>query len=131
MCPRANLWNLINKANYLLKFIEASQANISGSTAAASPRGIRTYLHQVLFAGCQLASPLSGWFQVVGGILSPVSDVYGKQGLAPARHRVTMARLALSSSDWVRVDDWESKQADWTETVVTMRYSAAAGDRKH
>ncbi|XP_071233543.1 nicotinamide/nicotinic acid mononucleotide adenylyltransferase 3-like isoform X2 [Salvelinus alpinus] len=64
----------------------------------------------------------TGQFQVVGGIVSPVSDGYVKQGLVLAKHRIAMARLALQSSDWVSVDDWESQQPDWTETVVTMRY---------
>jgi len=64
---------------------------------------------------------LAGLYRVVGGIVSPVSDGYGKQGLVASEHRLAMARLALQSSDWVSVDDWESKQADWTETVVTMR----------
>lgn len=59
---------------------------------------------------------------MVGGIVSPVGDGYGKQGLVASKHRLAMARLALQSSDWVSVDDWESQQADWTETVVTMRY---------
>lgn len=63
----------------------------------------------------------SGQYQVVGGIVSPVSDGYGKQGLVLAQHRIAMAKLALQSSDWVTVDEWESQQADWTETVVTMR----------
>ena len=58
---------------------------------------------------------------MVGGIVSPVSDGYGKQGLVLAKHRVAMAKLALQSSDWVSVDDWESQQPDWTETVVTLR----------
>ncbi|KAG5847539.1 hypothetical protein ANANG_G00127150 [Anguilla anguilla] len=81
-----------------------------------------TLQHMRLFELARDHMHQTGQFQVVGGILSPVSDVYGKQGLAPARHRVAMARLALGNSDWVRVDDWESKQADWTETVVTMRH---------
>ncbi|XP_059200453.1 uncharacterized protein LOC131980254 [Centropristis striata] len=63
-----------------------------------------------------------GQFQVVGGIVSPVSDGYGKQGLVLAKHRIAMAKLALQSSNWVTVDEWESQQPDWTETVVTMRY---------
>lgn len=63
----------------------------------------------------------SGRYQVVSGIVSPVSDSYGKQGLVPAEHRVAMATLALQSSSWVRVDEWESRQPDWTETAVTMR----------
>lgn len=64
----------------------------------------------------------TGQYQVVGGIVSPVSDGYGKQGLVLAKHRIAMAKLALQSSNWVTVDEWESQQPDWTETVVTMRY---------
>lgn len=59
---------------------------------------------------------------MLGGIVSPVSDCYGKQGLAPAKHRIAMAKLALQTSDWITVDEWESQQPDWMETVVTMRY---------
>lgn len=62
---------------------------------------------------------------MVGGIVSPVSDGYGKQGLVLANHRIAMAKLALQSSNWVTVDEWESQQPDWTETVVTMRYKTA------
>ncbi|XP_063076116.1 nicotinamide/nicotinic acid mononucleotide adenylyltransferase 3-like [Engraulis encrasicolus] len=61
-------------------------------------------------------------YQVVGGIISPVSDAYGKQGLVAAKHRVAMAKIALRTSDWVAVDEWESRQPDWNETVATMRY---------
>lgn len=60
---------------------------------------------------------------MVGGIISPVGDAYGKQGLVSAKHRVAMAKIALQTSDWVSVDDWESHQPDWTETVVSMRYA--------
>ncbi|KAI1882980.1 hypothetical protein AGOR_G00240470 [Albula goreensis] len=81
-----------------------------------------THQHMRLFELARDHMHQTGQFQVVGGIVSPVSDVYGKQGLAPARHRVAMARLALRSSDWVTVDDWESKQPDWTATVLTMRH---------
>lgn len=64
----------------------------------------------------------TGQYKVVGGIVSPVSDGYGKQGLVLAEHRIAMAKLAVQSSDWVSVDEWESQQPDWTETVITMRY---------
>ncbi|CAL8281379.1 unnamed protein product [Lota lota] len=64
----------------------------------------------------------TGNYQVVKGIVSPVSDGYGKQGLVSAKHRNAMARLALQSSDWLTVDEWESDQPDWTETVITMRH---------
>uniref|UniRef100_A0AAV2JUA4 Cytidyltransferase-like domain-containing protein n=1 Tax=Knipowitschia caucasica TaxID=637954 RepID=A0AAV2JUA4_KNICA len=64
----------------------------------------------------------TGQYNVLGGIVSPVSDAYRKQGLVPARHRIAMAKLALKTSDWITVDEWESQQPDWMETVVTMRY---------
>lgn len=31
-----------------------------------------------------------------------------------------MARLALQTSDWIRVDSWE-RQAQWMETVKVLR----------
>uniref|UniRef100_A0AAY5KQF4 Cytidyltransferase-like domain-containing protein n=1 Tax=Esox lucius TaxID=8010 RepID=A0AAY5KQF4_ESOLU len=81
-----------------------------------------THQHMRLFELARDHLHQTGRFHVIGGILSPVSDGYGKQGLVLAKHRVAMARLALQSSDWVSVDEWESQQPDWTETVVTMRY---------
>lgn len=32
-----------------------------------------------------------------------------------------MARLALQTSDWIRVDSWESEQEQWMETVKVLR----------
>ncbi|KAM9845401.1 nicotinamide/nicotinic acid mononucleotide adenylyltransferase 3-like [Aulostomus maculatus] len=81
-----------------------------------------TNQHMRLFELARDHMHLTGRYQVVGGIVSPVSDVYGKQGLVLAKHRIAMAKLALQSSNWVTVDEWESQQHDWTETVVTMRY---------
>uniref|UniRef100_UPI0037E7E7F8 nicotinamide/nicotinic acid mononucleotide adenylyltransferase 3 n=1 Tax=Semicossyphus pulcher TaxID=241346 RepID=UPI0037E7E7F8 len=81
-----------------------------------------TNQHMRLFELARDHMHSTGQYQVVGGIVSPVSDGYGKQGLVLAKHRIAMARLALQSSNWVTVDDWESQQPDWTETVVTMRY---------
>ncbi|XP_034052076.1 uncharacterized protein LOC117532731 [Gymnodraco acuticeps] len=81
-----------------------------------------TNQHMRLFELARDHMHSTGQYQVVGGIVSPVSDGYGKQGLVLAQHRIAMAKLALQSSDWVTVDEWESQQADWTETVVTMRY---------
>uniref|UniRef100_F7ACU1 Cytidyltransferase-like domain-containing protein n=2 Tax=Ornithorhynchus anatinus TaxID=9258 RepID=F7ACU1_ORNAN len=59
-------------------------------------------------------------YKVIEGILSPVNDGYGKKDLAAARHRIAMARLALQTSDWIRVDTWESEQETWTETVKVL-----------
>ncbi|XP_028821729.1 LOW QUALITY PROTEIN: nicotinamide/nicotinic acid mononucleotide adenylyltransferase 3-like [Denticeps clupeoides] len=84
-----------------------------------------THQHMRLFELARGHMHQTGQYEVVGGIVSPVSDSYGKQGLALAKHRVTMAQLALRTSDWVTVDDWESQQPDWTETVMAMRYHYA------
>ncbi|TRY99689.1 hypothetical protein DNTS_029429 [Danionella cerebrum] len=81
-----------------------------------------THQHMRLFELAKDHMHQTGQFQVVSGIVSPVGDSYGKKGLVASKHRLAMARLALQNSDWVTVDDWESQQADWTETVVTMRY---------
>ncbi|KAL8198339.1 UNVERIFIED_CONTAM: Nicotinamide/nicotinic acid mononucleotide adenylyltransferase 1 [Gekko kuhli] len=64
----------------------------------------------------------TGKYKVVKGIFSPVGDAYKKKGLISASHRVTMAQLATESSDWVGVDDWESSQNEWQETVKVLRY---------
>uniref|UniRef100_A0A8I5YMD0 tRNA-uridine aminocarboxypropyltransferase n=2 Tax=Pongo abelii TaxID=9601 RepID=A0A8I5YMD0_PONAB len=63
---------------------------------------------------------LQGMYQVIQGIISPVNDNYGKKDLAASHHRVAMARLALQTSDWIRVDPWESEQAQWMETVKVL-----------
>lgn len=42
-----------------------------------------------------------------------------------------MTKLALQSSNWVTVDEWESEQPDWTETVVTMRYKTRSLQQAH
>ncbi|XP_040089740.1 nicotinamide/nicotinic acid mononucleotide adenylyltransferase 3 isoform X1 [Oryx dammah] len=68
------------------------------------------------------ALPCLGRYQVIGGIISPVNDNYGKKDLVSARHRVAMARLALQTSDWIRVDSWESEQAQWMETIKVLRH---------
>ncbi|XP_057188939.1 nicotinamide/nicotinic acid mononucleotide adenylyltransferase 3 [Triplophysa rosa] len=81
-----------------------------------------THQHMRLFELARDQMHQTGLYRVVGGIVSPVSNGYGKHGLVASKHRLAMARLALQSSDWVTVDDWESQQSDWTETVVTMRY---------
>ncbi|XP_063466792.1 nicotinamide/nicotinic acid mononucleotide adenylyltransferase 3 isoform X8 [Symphalangus syndactylus] len=65
---------------------------------------------------------LQGMYQVIQGIISPVNDNYGKKDLAASHHRVAMARLALQTSDWIRVDPWESEQAQWMETVKVLRH---------
>ncbi|XP_044301461.1 nicotinamide/nicotinic acid mononucleotide adenylyltransferase 1 isoform X2 [Varanus komodoensis] len=79
----------------------------------------RDYLHE------------TGKYKVVKGIISPVGDGYMKKGLISASHRVAMARLATESSDWVEVDDWESKQKEWQETIKVLRYHQQKLKRLH
>lgn len=51
-------------------------------------------------------------FEVVAGYLSPVSDAYGKVGLAPSSHRVNMCRAAVQHSPWIMVDPFEAENRD-------------------
>lgn len=59
---------------------------------------------------------------VVGGIVSPVHDSYGKKGLVSQTHRLTMIKLALQTSSWIRISDWECQQESWTRTRNTLQY---------
>ncbi|XP_029381417.1 nicotinamide/nicotinic acid mononucleotide adenylyltransferase 2 [Echeneis naucrates] len=70
----------------------------------------RDYLHK------------TGRFIVIGGIISPVHDSYGKPGLVPSRHRLTMCQLAVQSSDWIRVDPWECYQDTWQPTCSVLEH---------
>ncbi|XP_032725463.1 nicotinamide/nicotinic acid mononucleotide adenylyltransferase 3 isoform X1 [Lontra canadensis] len=81
-----------------------------------------TNMHLRLFEVARDHLHQTGMYQVIGGIISPVNDHYRKQDLVAAHHRVAMARLALQTSDWVRVDPWESEQLQWTETVKVLRH---------
>jgi nicotinamide mononucleotide adenylyltransferase len=60
--------------------------------------------------------------QVVGGILSPVHDSYGKKDLVSATHRCALLRLALQDTDWIQVSDWECKQQEWVRTCEVLQY---------
>ncbi|KFP41696.1 Nicotinamide mononucleotide adenylyltransferase 3, partial [Chlamydotis macqueenii] len=79
-----------------------------------------TNMHMRLFELARDHLHQTGQYQVIEGIMSPVNDDYGKKGLISARHRIAMAKLALETSDWIRVDPWESEQETWTETVKVL-----------
>ncbi|CAI9596601.1 unnamed protein product [Staurois parvus] len=70
----------------------------------------RDYLHK------------TGKFIVIGGIISPVHDSYGKQGLVSSRHRLSMCQLAVQNSDWIRVDPWECYQDTWQTTCSVLEH---------
>lgn len=63
-----------------------------------------------------------GSHNVIGGIMSPVSDAYKKNGLVSSVHRCNMIRLGLQSSDWIRLSDWEARQDGWTRTRKSLQY---------
>ncbi|XP_075363510.1 nicotinamide/nicotinic acid mononucleotide adenylyltransferase 3 isoform X4 [Mycteria americana] len=79
-----------------------------------------TNMHMRLFELARDHLHQTGRYQVIEGIMSPVNDDYGKKGLVSARHRIAMAKLALETSDWIRVDPWECEQETWTETVKVL-----------
>ncbi|XP_048514717.1 nicotinamide/nicotinic acid mononucleotide adenylyltransferase 3 isoform X3 [Athalia rosae] len=70
----------------------------------------RDYLHKM------------GSHVVIGGVISPVHDAYGKKDLTSAAHRCAMLRLALQNNDWIRLSDWETKRDGWTTTKTTIQH---------
>ena len=60
--------------------------------------------------------------QVIGGIISPVNDSYGKKDLIPAKHRCQMVRMALEKNDWIQLDTWECQQSSWLETAKVLAH---------
>lgn len=68
----------------------------------------------------------TGRYHVVGGIISPVNDAYGKKELAPAIHRCAMVQMAVKTTPWIRLDTWESDQDRWMETVKLLRHHHGA-----
>lgn len=63
-----------------------------------------------------------GTHEVIGGIVSPVHDAYGKSGLLSQTHRVAMVKLALKTSSWINISEWETQQEEWTPTRATLQY---------
>lgn len=83
-----------------------------------------TNMHLRMFelARDHLQNGLSPPVEVIGGLVSPVSDAYAKAGLVSASHRCAMLNLALLTNDWVRLDTWECSQEGWTETRRVLQH---------
>uniref|UniRef100_A0A1B6DWK1 Nicotinamide-nucleotide adenylyltransferase n=1 Tax=Clastoptera arizonana TaxID=38151 RepID=A0A1B6DWK1_9HEMI len=81
-----------------------------------------TNMHLRLFEIARDYLDQTGLFKVIGGIVSPVHDLYGKKDLLPSTHRCSMLRLALNSSDWIYLSDWECKQEEWTRTKQVLQH---------
>ncbi|XP_071441816.1 nicotinamide/nicotinic acid mononucleotide adenylyltransferase 3 isoform X2 [Hetaerina americana] len=62
------------------------------------------------------------YYQVIGGVMSPVHDSYGKKGLVCSNHRCAMLKLALQSSGWIHISDWECQQESWTSTRQVLEH---------
>ncbi|EDW16468.1 nicotinamide/nicotinic acid mononucleotide adenylyltransferase 3 isoform X1 [Drosophila mojavensis] len=81
-----------------------------------------TPMHMRLFEIARDYFELRGTHKVVGGIISPTHDSYGKKGLAPALDRCAMIKLAAQSSNWIRLSDWEVHQPQWMRTKAVLQY---------
>jgi len=69
-------------------------------------------------------------YEIVGGYLSPVSDMYKKPGLLSAKHRVTMCNLATEqTSSWLMVDSWEAFQSYQRTAVVLDHFEHEINDK--
>lgn len=62
---------------------------------------------------------------VAGALLSPAADAYGKPGLAEARHRLSMCRLALADLPWAAVSAWEASHTSFVPTYILARHVRA------
>ncbi|CAG9569183.1 unnamed protein product [Danaus chrysippus] len=81
-----------------------------------------TYMHLRMFEIAKDYIHSLGLGTIIGGIVSPVHDAYGKKDLVAANHRISMLKLALRSSGWIKVSEWETQQAGWTRTKVSLQY---------
>nr|CAH7757271.1 unnamed protein product [Callosobruchus chinensis] len=63
-----------------------------------------------------------GTHEIVGGVVSPVHDSYGKKDLEPSYHRISMLKVALKDHDWVRLSEWECRQESWSRTRQVLQY---------
>ncbi|KAK9501259.1 hypothetical protein O3M35_012002 [Rhynocoris fuscipes] len=81
-----------------------------------------TNMHLRMFEIARDAMNRQGRYHVVGGIISPVHDNYGKKELISATHRCTLVKLALQDSDWIHLSDWECNQEAWLPTKQVLQY---------
>lgn len=59
---------------------------------------------------------------MVGGVISPVNDAYGKKDLANSAHRCAMLKLALQDSEWIKLSTWEMRQSVWTRSRASLQH---------
>eukprot|EP01132_Coremiostelium_polycephalum_P008282 gene8282-10176_t len=79
-----------------------------------------TYMHlRMMEIGRDLCNE-QGEFEVIGGYLSPVSDLYKKSTLIPSKFRSEMAEIATKSSDWIMIDHWEVQRPVYSTTRTIL-----------
>ncbi|KAK7036419.1 Nicotinamide/nicotinic acid mononucleotide adenylyltransferase 1 [Paramarasmius palmivorus] len=71
-----------------------------------------TYLHLRMFEMAKDYARQNTDFEIVGGYLSPVSDMYKKPGLLSAEHRLA------AEDTWLMIDPWEAFQSYQRTAVV-------------
>ena len=91
-----------------------------------------TYLHLRIME--EAKDCLESEFEVIGGILSPVNDHYGKlykKSLQAANgmHRLEMCQRATASSDWIGVSDYEVSLDEWSRVAVILEAYGKAIDQ--
>jgi len=79
-----------------------------------------TYLHLRMFVMARDYIIERDEHELLGGYFSPVSDAYGKEGLATARNRVRMCELATYYSEWLMVDSWEARSERFARTAEAL-----------
>uniref|UniRef100_A0A0R3RR24 Nicotinamide-nucleotide adenylyltransferase n=1 Tax=Elaeophora elaphi TaxID=1147741 RepID=A0A0R3RR24_9BILA len=114
-----------------------------------------TIMHLRMFESARDFLEVRYGCEVVEGILSPVADYFGKADLLPATHRqlsminivakkltrffllmpryfrYKMSELAVKSSTWIRADQWECSQQQWTKTLLVLVHFKQVLDRKY
>lgn len=59
----------------------------------------------------------------INGLLSPVSDAYGKLFLANSSDRLEMCQLSVADDlPWIRVSEWEARQSVHTLTLQVLKH---------
>ncbi|XP_034659911.1 nicotinamide/nicotinic acid mononucleotide adenylyltransferase 3 isoform X1 [Drosophila subobscura] len=81
-----------------------------------------TPMHLRMFEIARDHFEMQGTHKVVGGIISPTHDSYAKKGLASSLDRCAMVKLAVQSSNWIRLSDWEVHQNQWMRTQSVLQY---------
>lgn len=59
---------------------------------------------------------------VLGCLISPVSDGYGKKDLAPFESRKKIIELAIEDHPFLEIDSWEGGQPEYTRTYYVLKH---------